>query len=61
MSDKTFSEIIVGTLSDLSDLFITFIAGLSLLVFIYGVTKYIWKGDTEDARKKGKQLNSLRE
>jgi hypothetical protein len=56
MSDKTLGEIVVGIIQDISESFITLIAAASVLVFIFGVTKYIWQGDNEESRKKGRQL-----
>jgi hypothetical protein len=49
-------EIIVGLLNELSVYFVTFIASLSILVFIWGVTKYIYKGDSREERQKGTRL-----
>jgi hypothetical protein len=56
LNNKTFGEIVVGIASQLSIYFITFIAGLAMIVFFWGVAKYIYKGDSEAERKKGKDL-----
>ena len=50
------NTIVVGIISEISKLFITFVSGFSLIVFMWGIVKYLWKGDSEDARQKGKQL-----
>jgi hypothetical protein len=53
---KTFQDIVLGVVSELSGLFITLVVALSILIFFWGVTKYIWKGDSKEERKKGKTL-----
>lgn len=53
---KTLAEIVVSIVNEISIYFITFVSGLSLIVFIWGVMKYIWKGDSDESRKKGRQL-----
>jgi len=56
LSSQSFGDIAVGIVKDLSGYFLTFITGLTVLVFIWGVVKYIYKGDSEAERKKGKDL-----
>jgi hypothetical protein len=51
---KTLNSVITGTVSHVAMLFVTLFAGLSLIVFIFGATKYIFRGDSEGERKKGK-------
>ena len=55
-STKTFSEIILGIATTLSEYFVTLVASLSVLLFIWGVTKYVYKGDSQAERTKGKNL-----
>ena len=43
LNDKTFGEIVVGVVNDVSTYFITFMVGLSVLIFIWGIVKYIYK------------------
>lgn len=52
----TFQKIIVDTLSEISGLFVTVIAGLCVLTFVYGVVKYLYKGDSDSERKKGRDF-----
>lgn len=54
--EKTFEYLVNYLLQNLSFYFITFIASLSVVVFMFGIVKYIWKGDSEDARKSGRTL-----
>jgi hypothetical protein len=56
LSTKTFSEIILGIATTLSEYFVTLFASISVLLFIWGVTKYVYKGDSEAERTKGKNL-----
>jgi hypothetical protein len=56
MSEQTFGGIIVGILNTISEYFITFMAGLSVLFFLWGVTKYIARGSSDTERQKGRQF-----
>lgn len=53
---RTFGDIVTNLIGDLSSYFITFITGLSAFIFIWGIVKYIWKGDNETERRKGRQF-----
>ena len=35
---------------------VALIVGLAVLVFLWGIVKYIWKGEDENARKEAKQF-----
>jgi small-conductance mechanosensitive channel len=35
---------------------VALIVGLALIVFLWGIVKYIWKGEDENARKEAKQF-----
>jgi len=56
LENQTFQEVVVGVVGGLSDYFITFIAALSVLIFFWGVAKFVWKADSQEERKKGKYL-----
>lgn len=56
LSNKKFSDIVVDIVSDVSSYFITFIVGLTVVVFIWGIVKYIYKADSQAEREKGKNL-----
>ena len=50
----TLQQVIISTVNQLGIYFVALISGLSVLVFIFGVVKYISKGDSEEGRKNGK-------
>ncbi len=56
LTSKNLGEIVVGIINEISMYFLTFITALSVVVFIWGVVKYIYKGDSEGERKKGREL-----
>ena len=50
----TLRDIVVGTVKELSEYFIILIASASVIVFLWGIVKYIARGDSDEARKTGR-------
>ncbi len=55
-SSLTLQSLVVGVVGKLATYFITLVAAASVIVFLWGITKYIYKGDSETEREKGKNL-----
>jgi phosphate starvation-inducible membrane PsiE len=56
LESKTFGEIVVGIARELSGYFLILIATASVLLFIWGIVKYIYKAESEAERTKGRNL-----
>lgn len=54
--NKTLGQLVTGIINEISVYFITLVAAASVIVFMWGITNYIFKGDSEDARTKGRNL-----
>lgn len=52
----TFGNIVVNIAGEVAKYFLLLISSLTVVVFVIGVTKYIYKGDSQEERKKGRNL-----
>ena len=52
----TLDKLVTDIIGKLAGYFITLVAAASVLVFIWGITKYIFRGDSEAERDKGKKI-----
>ena len=55
-AQTTFKQFVEGTLRDLASHVAVFLFSLALLVFLWGVAKFILKADNDTERAKGKQV-----
>ncbi|MEX2369195.1 MAG: hypothetical protein WD552_02255 [Candidatus Paceibacterota bacterium] len=55
-ADLSGIERAIRDIGDIVGLLIPIVAGIALLAFFFGLAKYIFQADDEDARKKGKEI-----
>ncbi|MGM0482456.1 MAG: hypothetical protein ACQEP6_01145 [Patescibacteria group bacterium] len=55
-AQTTFKEFVNGTVKDLLSNFAVFLFAVALLVFLWGMAKFILKADSDTEREKGKQV-----
>jgi len=54
--DFTLESLVNGVVTKIVGYGITLIAAASVLVFLFGIAKYIFKGDSDTARTKGRKF-----
>lgn len=55
-TDLSGIENFIEDVGDIVGLLIPIVAGIALLAFFFGLAKYIFQADDEDARSKGKEI-----
>jgi predicted permease len=52
----TFESIVENSISQIVTYIVTILSAACVVIFIWGVVKYLFKGDSDEARQKGRRL-----
>lgn len=56
MESDTLKTIVSGVVNEIMVYVVTLLAAASVIIFLWGIVKYLFKGSSDEARRKGRKL-----